>query len=147
MDFLDYMVSLAPEGETFLVVRQKPQLANGEVQLHADGGVKATWPAFLPDKKMKEGQSWYGNTASFILDRFTDGYARASAANCEFVLCMVLDDIGSKSKTPPLPPTWIMETSPGNYQWGYAFTEEQPTKGEFSAAITAIADAGYIPRK
>jgi hypothetical protein len=146
MEFLDYMVSLAPEGETFLVVRQKPQLKDGEVQLHPDGGVKATWPAFLPNKKMAAGQSWYGNTASFILDRFTDGYARASAANCEYVLCMVLDDVGDPVKAPnlpPLPPTWIMETSPGSFQWGYAFSEEQPTKDEFSAAITAIAEAGY----
>ena len=143
MDFLEYMTSLAPEGETFLVVRQKPQLKDGEVQLHPDGGVKATWPAFLPTKNMPAGQSWYGNTASFILDRFTDGRVSASAANCEYVLCMVLDDVGSKSKTPPLAPTWIMETSPDNYQWGYAFTEEQPTKGEFSAAIVAIAEAGY----
>jgi hypothetical protein len=143
MDFLDYMVSLAPEGETFLIVRQKPQLKDGEVQLHADGGIKATWPAFLPSKKMPEGQAWYGNTASFIVDRFEDGRVSASAANCEYCLALVLDDVGSKSKTPPLAPTWIMETSPGNYQWGYAFTEEQPTKAEFSAAIRAIADAGY----
>jgi hypothetical protein len=35
-----------------------------------------------------------------------------------------------------------METSAGSFQWGYAFNE-QPTKGEFSAAIKAIADAGY----
>ena len=55
---------------------------------------------------------------------------------------MMLDDIGTKSKLPPLPPTWIMETSPGNYQYGYAFNE-QPTVGEFSAAIKAIAAAGY----
>jgi hypothetical protein len=55
---------------------------------------------------------------------------------------MVLDDIGTKSKTPPLPPTWIMETSPDNYQWGYVFSE-QPPKGEFAAAIKAIAAAGY----
>ena len=144
MDFLDYMVSLAPEGETFLIIRQKPQLKDGEVQLHADGGVKATWPAFLPNKVMKEGQSWYGNTASFILDRFTDGRVSASAANCEYVLCMVLDDIGSKSKTPPIEPTWKMETSEGNYQWGYVFDlDNQPTKAEFSAAIVAIAEAGY----
>ena len=54
------MVSLAPEGETFLVVRQKPQLKDGQVQLHPDGGVKATWPAFLPNKRMADGQSWYG---------------------------------------------------------------------------------------
>jgi hypothetical protein len=30
----------------------------------------------------------------------------------------------------------------GSYQWGYAFSD-QPTKAEFSAAIKAIADAGY----
>jgi len=58
------------------------------------------------------------------------------------VAVMVLDDIGTKSKTPPLPPTWIMETSPDNYQWGYVFSE-QPPKGEFAAAIKAIAAAGY----
>ena len=138
MEFLEYMSSLAPEGETCLIVRQKPQGG-----AYADGLPKCTWPAFLPSHRMKAGESWYGNTASFILDRFADGRVSASAANCEYVLVLVLDDIGTKSKTPPLPPTWIMETSPGNYQWGYAFTEEQPTKAEFSAAITAIAEAGY----
>jgi hypothetical protein len=55
---------------------------------------------------------------------------------------MMLDDIGTKSKVPPIAPTWIMETSEGSFQWGYAFSD-QPTKAEFSAAIRAIADAGY----
>jgi hypothetical protein len=54
----------------------------------------------------------------------------------------MLDDIGTKSKIPPLDPTWIMETSEGSFQWGYAFSD-QPTKSDFSAAIKAIADAGY----
>ena len=150
MDFLEYMTNLAPEGETFLVVRQKPQLKDGQMQYHADGAVKATWPAFLPSHKMKDGQSWYGNTASFIVDRFTDGKVSASAANCEYVLCMVLDDVGDPEKapkTPPLAPTWIMETSEGSVQWGYAFgLDDQPTKAEYSAAILAIAEAGYSDR-
>jgi hypothetical protein len=134
MDFLNFITNLAPEGETFLVVRQKPQLKDGQMQYHADGAVKATWPAFLPTHKMKDGQSWYGNTASFIVDRFTDGKVSASAANCEYVLCMVLDDVGDPEKapkTPPLAPTWIMETSEGSVQWGYAFgQDDQPTKAE-----------------
>ena len=72
------------------------------------------------------------------------GKVHAGAAYCDYVAFMVLDDIGTKSKTPPLEPTWKMETSPGNYQWGYKFKlDEQPTKGEFSAAIVAIAEAGY----
>ena len=130
MEFLDFITSLAPEGETALVVRQKPSKDT------------YTWPASLPSKWRDNGQAWYGNTASFIIDRFKDGQVSASAANCEYILVMMLDDVGTKSKTPPLPPTWIMETSLGSFQWGYAFSE-QPPKGEFAAAIKAIADAGY----
>lgn len=142
MEFVDFITKLAPAGETALIVRQKPQMRDGEMQFHADGAVKATWPAYLPSKGTKPGQAWYGNTASFIIDRFVDGRVSASAANCEYILVMMLDDIGTKSKTPPLEPTWIMETSEGSFQWGYAFSD-QPTKAEFSAAIRAIADAGY----
>lgn len=144
MQFLDFLVSLAPEGETPLIVRQKPQLKQGEMQFHADGAIKCTWPAYLPKiDRIKPEQAWYGNTASFIVDRFQDGHVSASAANCEYCMVLVLDDVGTKSKVPPLEPTWKMETSEGSFQWGYAFTEEQPTKGEFAAAVKAIADAGF----
>jgi hypothetical protein len=139
---IEFIASLAPEGETALIVRQKPKLKDGALDFHANGVIKATWPAYLPSHRIKQGESWYGNTASFIVERFKDGHVSASAANCEYILVMMLDDIGTKSKTPPLPPTWIMETSAGSFQWVYAFNE-QPTKGEFSAAIKAIADAGY----
>jgi len=141
-NLLEYITNLAPEGETALIVRQKPQLKNGEMQFHADGAVKCTWPAYLPTAKTRTGEAWYVNTASFIIDRFEDGRISASASNCEYVLFMMLDDIGTKSKVPPLAPTWILETSEGNFQYGYAFSE-QPTKGEFTAAIRAIANAGY----
>jgi len=140
--FLEYLIKLAPEGETPLIVRQKPQLKDGKLQFHADGAIKCTWPAFLPNQnRVKPEQAWYGNAASYIADRMGEKVS-ASAANCEYVLVMVLDDIGTKSKTPPLEPTWKMETSPGNFQWGYAFSD-QPTKLEFAGAIKAIADAGY----
>ena len=144
MEFLEFITKLAPEGETALIVRQKPKLKDGEYDFHADGAIKCTWPAYLPTHRRKADQSWYGNTASFIIDRFIDGHVSASAANCEYVLVMVLDDVGSDKapNTPPLAPTWVMETSEGSFQWGYAFSE-QPTKAEFSAAIKAIADAGY----
>ena len=148
ISFTEYITKLAPEGETALVVKQKPQLKDGEMQFHADGAVKCTWPAYLPTTKMKQGESWYGNTGSFIIDRFEDGRVSASAANCEYVLVMMLDDVGDPAKTtktPDLPPTWIMETSEGSFQWGYAFSE-QPTKGDYTAAIKAIAEAGYCDK-
>ena len=141
MEFLKYIASLAQDGETVLIVKQKPKLVNGALQFYADGAIKATWPSFYPDHKMRPGEAWYANTAAFILDRMPEGPS-ASRKNCEYVVVLMLDDIGTKSKTPPLEPTWKMETSPGNFQWGYAFSE-QPTKGAFSAAVRAIAEAGY----
>lgn len=140
MELLNYICKLAYEGETPLIVRQKPLTP---LQFHADGAIKATWPAMLPTAKIGENWAIYCNTASFIIDRFGDKPS-ASAANCEHILLMMLDDIGTKSKTPPLKPTWIMETSPKSFQWVYAFfVSAQPTKDEFSAAIRAIANAGY----
>ena len=145
MDFLEFYTKLAPQGETALIVRQKPQMKGGELQFHADGAIKCTWPAYLPDYPTKPDWAIYGNTASFIIDRFKDGHVSASAANADYVLVMVLDDVGDPEKapnTPSLPPTWVMETSEGSFQWGYAFSE-QPTTAEYAAAIRAIADAGY----
>jgi hypothetical protein len=143
MNFLDYLANIAPEGETILFVRQKPILANGELQFHMDGAIKCTWPAYLPNK-WKADQAWYCNTGCFIIDRFEAGRPSARADNCERVAFLVLDDVGTKAKVPPIAPTWIMETSPSNYQYGYTFAlDDQPMKGDFAAAIVAIADAGY----
>ena len=142
--FATYLAQIAPEGETVLFVRQKPRKdRDGQLQYHKDGAIKCTWPAFLPERYKGDG-AWYGNTGCFIISRFVEGQVSASAANCERVAFLVLDDVGTKSKTPPLPPTWIIETSRDNYQWGYTFgLDDQPRTGEFAAAIKAIAQAGY----
>ena len=142
--FIEYITKLGDvEGETALLLRQKPTLVNGEMVYHGDGVPKATFPSFLPEKaKIKDGEAWYVNTGAFIVDRFKDGKPSAKRENCEYVLFMMLDDIGTKSKVPSIEPTWIMETSEGSFQWGYAFSE-QPGKHDFAAAIKAIADAGY----
>lgn len=144
-NFIKYLTGLAMQGETPLIVRQKPQLKDGEMQFHANGAIKATWPAYLPTHPIKPDWAIYGNTALFIIDRFDNGKPAASADNCDYVMVMVLDDVGDPEKapnTPPLQPTWKMETSEGSFQWGYTFSE-QPTKGEFASAIKAIAAAGY----
>lgn len=141
MNFVEYISKQAPEGETCLLVKQKPV---GKEQ-HADGTIKATWPAFYPNE-YKEGGAWYCNTASFIVERFKSKPS-ASIHNCTHVAFLVLDDVGTKSKAPPLEPTWKIETSPANFQWGYTFSlDDQPKHEEFSAAIKAIAEAGFTDR-
>ena len=80
MTLESYLESLAAEGETVLYVRQKPL---DPPQYHADGAIKATWPAFRPEdvKRRKPGQAWYVNTGSFILDRFENGRPAAKSEN------------------------------------------------------------------
>ena len=141
--FIEFITGLVDaDGETALLLRQTPALVDGQIVYHGDGVPKATFPAFLPHKaRIKDGEAWYVNTGSFIVDRF-NGKPSAKGDNTEYVLFMMLDDVGTKSKVPPIDPTWIMETSEGSFQWGFAFSE-QPTKNAFTAAIKAIADAGY----
>ena len=145
--FIEYLAGLAPEGETALIVRQKIITRNGKPETYLDGTMKATWLAGYPNKKVSESWAIYGNTGSFLLDRLDTERPSASSANCEYVLVLVLDDVGNPDKAPkmsPLEPTWKIETSEGSFQWGYVFEEDsQPTKGEFTAAIRAIAEAGY----
>ena len=148
-DFLKYICSLAPEGETALIVKQ---IDTGKYYL--DGKRKYTWPSYLPSHRRKEDEAWFINTGSFIIDRFKNGKPSASQANCDHVLFMMLDDIGETKvyddgevtiKTPPLEPTWIMETSEGSFQWGYVYSE-QPTVGEHCATINALIRAEFTDR-
>jgi hypothetical protein len=130
--FLDWYARLAPEGETMLLVWQKEKAAGG-----------FSYIAMLPDRYRPD-RALYGNTGSYIVERFEAGKPAAQARYIERVAIMVLDDIGTKSRVPPLEPTWKMETSPGNQQWGYVFAlDDQPPKAEYVAAIRAIAEAGY----
>ena len=136
---IGFLENLAPEGETMLFVRQKR--AAGE---HGDGTPKYVWIPYLDTRKMREGEAWYVNSGSFILDRFRDGKPHAGKDYCERVALLLCDDVGTKSKVPPLEPTWKMETSPGNFQWVYVFgIDDQPLNVEYCAVIRAVADAGY----
>ena len=125
MDFIEFVTSLAPEGETVLFVQQKTK----------------AWIPQLPSAPRRAGGAWYVSSGSFILDRMTGGLS-ASAANCTHATFLAVDDVGTKSKIPPLPPTWIIETSPGNYQWAWVLSEQVPL-GIAGAAERAFAEAGY----
>ena len=97
-DFISFLTGLPPEGETVLFVKQKPRIVNGVHEQHNDGTPKYTWPPFLPEQYTGKG-AWYGNTGSFIIDRFKGGKPSASRDNCEYVLVMMLDDVGDPEKT------------------------------------------------
>ena len=56
------VAALAPEDETMLFVRQKPNKKGGYGYL-----------AHLPERaRISAGEAWYGNTGSFILTRLAE---------------------------------------------------------------------------
>lgn len=61
---------------------------------------------------------------------------------------IVLDDIGTKIASTQLAgkssPHYVLETSPGNFQWGYLIEPSNPDKA--AALIHALAEAGYTDK-
>lgn len=57
------------------------------------------------------------------------------------------DDIGTKAEPPPVEPTYVLETSPGNFQYGYAIdpVDVSTQEGEraYDACLRGLALAGF----
>src|SRR6188768_1547020 len=60
------------------------------------------------------------------------------------VRAIVIDDVGTKVSADKLKatPTWILETSPGNFQWGYLLKTWDPDIPKADALFKALVDAG-----
>jgi hypothetical protein len=58
-----------------------------------------------------------------------------------------LDDIGTKATEPSISPSYILETSPGNFQWGYFIDPYSVIEFEgqayLDASMLALAEAGF----
>ena len=68
----------------------------------------------------KRAQAWYFCVSTISGEqndkRTMVGRGRKHLVNA---FCLVLDDIGTKAVTPAVEPSWKLESSPGNFQWGY----------------------------
>ena len=61
-------------------------------------------------------------------------------------VCIVVDDVGTKSKPPPVPASWTLETSEGNFQLGWLIEPYDVStpegQAEFDAVLWSLAKAG-----
>lgn len=89
-------------------------------------------------------QNWYFSMATFAPD--SEGKFRRKKDQFVALYAIMLDDIGTKassrSRLDPLPPSWLIETSPGNYQAGYLFAEPLTDGGLADAIVKATIAAG-----
>ena len=87
--------------------------------------------------------NWYFSLAVF--DPADDGYHRREK-DCAAVFGVMLDDLGTKAlpleRLDACPPSYIIETSPGNFQAGYLFTEPCTDFANIKALNQSMVEAG-----
>lgn len=65
-------------------------------------------------------QAWYVSVSTVDGERNEKGTAlRRAYPNLKRMHALVFDDINTKASPPPVEPAWKIETSAGNYQYGY----------------------------
>ena len=73
-----------------------------------------------------------------------DGNIRRQDKHFAALHVIVLDDVGSKASTNSIPPTYVIESSPGNYQWGYVLEEPITDLDEANRIMRSIAQHGNL---
>lgn len=86
---------------------------------------KSGWnPLRWPCDTDEPNQNWYALPSLYRPDE--TGRYRAQKALATSVHAIMVDDVGTKvlaERFQSCPPTWAIETSPGNHQYGYVFSE------------------------
>ena len=91
---------------------------------------------------LREDNNNYFSLATFLPDEV--GRYRRKKAQFVALHAIMLDDIGSKVPTErvTLSPTWLLETSPGNYQAGYVLSEPLSDGTVADSLMNAVVTAG-----
>lgn len=88
------------------------------------------------------GNNWYFSLAVYAPAE--DGYHRREK-DCTAVYGVMLDDLGTKAlplaRLDACPPSYVIETSPGNYQAGYLFTEPCTDFAQIRALNQSLTEA------
>ena len=125
-----------------------------------DGDVRPIVVSFAGDPTSAKGSAWLGrawrpadqtppllNNNYFSLAVFRPNEAgrwRRQKAQFVALQAIMLDDLGGKipMERLTLKPTWLLETSPGNYQAGYALRERLSNGKLADSLMNAVVTAG-----
>mgnify|MGYP001818918483 FL=1 len=91
--------------------------------------------------------AWYFCVSTVAPPNPDDGYMPRSRDCLRHAYCVVLDDIGTKVEPPPVEPSWVIETSEGNFQYGYLIDpmdmRDPAAQALYEGAVRALGLAGY----
>ena len=139
-EFLDTIFAELEDGENIMVCRQiMKEDGNGSFfsnHLTAD----RAWRKWDSDK---QDHAWYFCVSTVDGEMNAKGsMVGRGRANLVRQHCFVLDDIGTKATPPPVEPSWKIETSKDNFQYGY-FLEPSTEFSLLEALFTWCADKGW----
>lgn len=135
-DFLAMLFPEMEEGEHVLTQRVRPLMA-------PTGAPRSEDDLLHFVQTSKQPRALYVSTATVRED--DDGKLYNRQAQFYQQHFFILDDIGTKgdeSIKDTLPPTYIVETSPNNYQYGYVFKTPITDVDEAKAFVSVIYEAG-----
>jgi len=103
------------------------------------------WPALRAEKgvRLLPSNNNYANCSTFYPT--VDAGFNVKKENFAALHAGVLDDVGTKipwSRLKGIKPTWVIETSPGNYQVGFGLKDPITDIEEAEALINAVICAG-----
>ena len=94
---------------------------------------------------MRSARSWYFCVSAIEAQQKRQVKKSLQEVRTAFVL--VLDDIGTKSQRPPVEPSYSLETSPGNFQYGYLiepYDVSSPSgQAYYDSCLYSMALAGF----
>lgn len=133
-DFVAAIFRILPERASALVCSKKGDPSQGG------------WPAVSINRlhgTLPINANNYLNCASFIPSQ--DGLIKARKDNFAAGHFLMLDDVGSKvplSRLAEFKPSWLIETSAGNYQAGIILDSPITDHGQLTQLLTTIINAG-----
>lgn len=143
----------APATNADFLVGLFPTLADGEhIAVCSKSGdpTSGGWSAEVAlevDRQCPSTANNYFNSAAFHLA--ADGGMRATKEQAGHYHVLILDDVGSKvplTAVERFAPTYIIETSPGNFQYGYALQPPLSDRFAVDALQQAVAAAGLCDK-
>jgi hypothetical protein len=139
LEFLDALFAEIDDDEQVCVSRQMPKDDGGawfSNHLETD----RQWRKWRPED---QAQAWYFCVSTVTGDLNAKG-SMVGRGRQQLVKahCLVLDDIGTKADAPPVQPSWKLESSEGNFQWGY-FIEPYDDMGRYEALVEHCHQRGW----
>lgn len=140
----DFLQTLFPSD--LLLPDERPVVAYSDsFKSPETGEIVEYYRQFHPRGRIPEGRSTYFCVSAVQHQRRRQVKKRLDDVRTAFVL--VLDDICTKSTMPQVPPSYQLETSEGNYQWGYLiehYDVSTPTGQQYyDAVLWSLAQAGH----